>query len=70
MPSMIMGIDSSRQKKEEWNMFYQDSFNKSVKRLISLLCLIQKINQLQNEIIRNRKNYIKNFCKIQKNILL
>ena len=35
-------------------------------KIVSLLCLIQKINQLQNEIISNTKNYIKNFYKIHK----
>ena len=37
-----------------------------VSKIISLLCLIQKINQLQTEIIHSTKNYIKNFYKINK----
>ena len=37
-----------------------------VSKIISLLCLIQKINQLQTEIIHTTKNYIKTFYKINK----
>ena len=43
-----------------------ESYTFGVCKMISLLCLIQKINQLQNEIISNTKNYIKNFYKIHK----
>jgi hypothetical protein len=53
---------------EDQNIYIPEyeSYTFGVCKIVSLLCLIQKINQLQNEIISNTKNYIKNFYKIHK----
>ncbi len=46
---------------ENTNIVEFELYSYGVSKIISLLCLIQKINKLQTELIKNTKNYIKNF---------
>ena len=54
-------MDEDNINKSEFELYLSGS-----SKIISLLCFIQRINQLQNEIIKNTKNYIKNLYKKNK----
>ena len=64
-----ISLTTSKIMNEENNDSYipeYELYTCGVSKIISLLCLIQKINQLQNDLIKNTKNYIKNFYKANK----
>ncbi len=46
---------------EKTNIVEFEVYSYGVSKIISLLFLIQKINKLQTELIKNTKNYVKNF---------